>query len=259
MDLKFNLKTLSIIIIGICILIFFCLNLGNSVPLIKNITAPQNTIPVSMNSTAHQNAAPGSMNRSITFSTAVQKIVNVNVSRAIDVVTNFSRSPDLVVSDFQMIDEKTGCKDTMRVYHITTNEGVYRINSKNDQLITVNYNLSSESPLKNPLERSQLVEISQTFIQEEFGNSLNLTIDDSDFSQPSPAYYELLFPVSNSTADLFIDNKTGYVMEFANVNALPAICFCLSADFCYNPVQSNSDLNPGEYFTLYPPYRRMVL
>jgi hypothetical protein len=221
MDLKINQKILFGISIGICILIFFCLNWGNSVPLIKNNTDSRNPALVSFN-------------RTITLSTEIQKINNVSISRAIGVVANFSSYPNLIVSDIQMVNESDGCNGIMRVYNITTNEGIYQINSNNYQLISVAYNTSLAKPLTKSLELHQIVEISQSFLQEKFGNySSNLSIPDSDAHELFDQYhYQIIFPDPCPWISLTVDKNTGQVTEYINWVAGPAGCVCWREGDC---------------------------
>lgn len=217
MELKVDLKTLSGIIIGIWFLAFLYLNLGSALPLIKNDTNPSSPVIFSDN-------------QSTFFSTDFQRTLNVNETRAMNVVTTFSKNPDLVVSDFQTLVERDGCNSTMEVYHITTSEGIYRINSKNSQLISMVYNTSSVKPLTNPLERHQVIEISQAFLQEKFGD--NSTIPDSD-ARELVDHYQVVFPDTCPWISLIIDKNTGQVTEYSNWVAEPSGCMCWGDGLCY--------------------------
>lgn len=216
MELKIDLKTLSGIIIGIWFLAFLYSNLGSALPLIKNETIPSSPVVFSDN-------------QSIIFSTDFQRTFNVNETRAMNVVTAFSKNPDLVVSDFQTMIERDGCNSTMVVYNITTSDGIYRINSKNDQLISVAYNTSSVKHPTDPPDRHQVIEISQAFLQEKFGNYS--TIPDSD-ARELVDHYQVLFPATCARVSLIVDKKTGQVTEYSNWVARPRICLCWEDGAC---------------------------
>jgi hypothetical protein len=216
MELKINLKTLSGIIMGIWFLAFLYSNWGSALPLIKNDTIPSGSVLFSDN-------------QSTIFSSDFQRDLNVSETRAINVVTTFSKNRGLVVSDFQTIIERDGCNSTMMVYNITTSKGIYRINSKNNQLISVAYNTSSVKHLTNPLERHQVIEISQAFLNEKFGN--DSTIPDSDIRELVD-HYQLIFPKTCPWIRLIIDKNTGQVTEYSNWVAQPRGCMCWGDGSC---------------------------
>jgi hypothetical protein len=219
MELKVNLKTLSGIIMGIWFLAFLYSNWGTALPLIKNDTISSSPVEFSNN-------------QSTIFSTDFKRMLNVNETRAMNVVTTFSKKRDLVVSDFQTMIERDGCNSTMMVYHITTSDGIYRINSENNQIISVEYNPTLGKPLKNPLSQHQAIEISQAFLQEKFGNdSRNLTIPDSDARELADEY-QLVFPATCPWVSLMIDKKTGQVTEYSNWVAQPRGCMCWGDGSC---------------------------
>jgi hypothetical protein len=219
MGMKFYKIALFGIIIGICILAFFYLNWGNSLPLSKKSTVPSDSVSISTN-------------KSIIFSSAIQRPVNASLSRAIDVVSTFSKNPNLIITNFQTIVERDGCNSTLDVYHITTSEGIYRVNSKNDQLISVIYNTSLAKPLAKPLTQHQAIKISQTFLQEKFSNySSNLSIPDSD-ARELVDHYQLVFPETCPLVNLMIDKKTGQVTEYSNWVAPPRGCMCWGDGSC---------------------------
>jgi hypothetical protein len=218
---KIPIRSKKKISFAICILII-------SLILTGGCTSVSHSIDNS--SALHEDSAV--MTQSINSPTATQKTFNVSFSKAISVVTIFSGNPDLVVSDVQVVIERDGCNATMELYKITTNEGIYRVNAKNYQLIGVNYNSSSAKPLAKPLEQHQIIEISQAFLQQKFGNNAsNLSIPDSD-ARELVDHYQLVFPATCPWVSLIIDKNTGQVTEYSNWPARPRVCLCWSDGFC---------------------------
>lgn len=156
---------------------------------------------------------------------------SISMEKATDIVKKFSGNSDLVIENTTSFYDEPGCGSKYTIYprdplyNITTNEGIYVVDSKIPVVRSVTYPEKISHTRKNPVEYAEVLNISADYVRERFGEySLNYLARNPDITENSETYH-LRIPVENSTILLDIDKKTGDVVSYINANALPwTIC-----------------------------------
>jgi hypothetical protein len=155
----------------------------------------------------------------------------LSMEQAIEIVKKFSGNSHPVIENTSVFYDDPECSGKYTIfprtplYNITTNEGIYVVDSRISVVRSVTYPENISHTRKKPVEYPQILNISVDYLRERFGDySIDYLARNPDVTE-NPGTYSVRIPVANSSISLGIDKKTGDVISYTNSYALPwTIC-----------------------------------
>jgi hypothetical protein len=155
----------------------------------------------------------------------------ISMEQATDIVKKFSGNSHLVIENTSEFYDDPECSGKYfffprsPLYNITTNDGIYIVDSKISVVRSVTYPEKLSHNRKNSLEYLEILNISSGYLRDKFGEySFDYFARNPDITE-YPDKFSVRIPVADFGVILVIDKKTGDVISYTNANALPGtIC-----------------------------------
>ena len=155
----------------------------------------------------------------------------ISTENATELVKKFSGNPALIIENFSLFYDDPECHSKYTLYqrtplyNITTNEGIYIVDSRISVVRSVRYPTTASHVRPDPVEYTQILDISAGYLQQKFGKESVGDLARNPNVTENPGTFSLTIPVADTMVILEIDKKTGDVVSYTNAYAMPwTIC-----------------------------------
>jgi hypothetical protein len=150
----------------------------------------------------------------------------IPVSTAMDTVRTFSGNPDLLITNSEYVNVAGKFGGSKRIYVVNTSEGLYSIDARTGKLVSVHYHQTGIQSENTTLTFNSIIEKTGDFIRSKFGNFSPGYLESNVRITESPGHFLVVYPISNHSIGLDIENTSGTILNFFDFSAEYEILPC---------------------------------